>query len=299
MILEGDYHDAWPVQHDLLTLMREMGRDDTSNWWKMLRNACRGLIGGGEPRRAAELLEQSVAEARRADPSFEPPYMVVGCRAAAQVMAGDARAADADLMRATRAAAAAGALAASKFYPAMTVLAAIERGDLDAADERWTALQPYEERALAAGERDAEVVRVLLTHVRLDLAHGRHTDASKLLEIASRLIAARHQPINPDAFAAAILEAQDALQAGAFAEAAQRSAKAVQLGETASVDPGASALIGEALLLRARAESGLGNRAQAVATARASLRHLRSTLLPDSALIGAAQSLIGTALRGN
>ena len=300
MVLEGDFRSAWVLLRDLLALMRQMGRNDTANWWPMLGNACRALIGGGDPRHAVQLVEQSVTEARRENPTFEPPYMVAGCQAAAQVLAGDARAADADLMRAMRAAGAAGALAASKFYPSLSVRSAIERGDLDAADSRWAELQPDEDHALATGERGSEAVRVLLTHARLDLAHGRIGDASELLGTASRLIAARHQPINPDAFDTAALLAQAALRAGDSAGAERHATDAARFAEVASVDATSSALLGEALLLKARSERALGNQSQAVETARESLRHLESTLLPGNELIESARDLIaGTSSRAN
>lgn len=299
MVLEGDFRGAWAIQRDLLALMREVGRDNTANWWPMLNNACRALLGGGQPRRAAELVEQSVADARREDPAFEPPYMVAGCRAAARVLAGDSRGADADMLRATRAAGAAGALAASKFYPAMGVRAAIERGDLESADSRWRALQPYESHALASGERSAETVRVLLTHARLELAHGRAADAAKLLNTASRLIAERHQPIDPNAFEAAILMAQASLQSGNFADAERHASEAVHFAQVASVDTGSSGLIGRALFWQARAESALGRKDQAAESARKSLRHLQSTLLTGHPLISAAENLIAAASAAN
>jgi hypothetical protein len=178
----------------------------------------------------------------------------------------------------------------------MSVLAAIERGDLDAADSRWSALQPYEDRGLADGERGAEVVRVLLTHARLDMAHGRVADASKRLNAAAGLISARRQPINPDAYDVAVLEARASLEVGAAVDAERQAEKALALARIASVDAGSSALIGEALLWRARAEKALGKSALAAASARDSEIHLSANLLPGHPLIAAAHALAaGTA----
>lgn len=299
MLLEGDYRSAWTVQRDLITLMRALGRDNTSSWWPMLSNACRALLGGGQPRRATELLDRALADAHRENPKFEPPYTIAGCLAAARMTAGEAEAADADLLRATRAAKAAGALAAFKFYPAMTVVAAIERRDLDAADARWATLQPYENRALAAGARDAEAVRVLVTHARLDLAHGRTADASMRLRKAESLIAARRQPINPDAYDIAVLMARASLQMGVPADAERHAEQALALAKVASVDAGSSALVGEALLWRARAERALGKSALATASARDSESHLQANLLPGHPLIAAARDLASEAATAN
>lgn len=294
LLIEGDFRGAWTLQHDLLTLMRAVGRDNTAAWWPMVRNACRALIGGGQPRRAIELVDGALADARKENSSFEPPYFITGCGAAARVLAGDAAGADADLLRATRAAAAAGALADSTFYPALTVIAAIERGDLAAADSRWAALQPQEERGLAAGGRGAESVRLILAHARLDVAHGRGASALQRSQVASRLIAARRQPITADAYDAAILMAEAALQTGASADAERYAADAIDLARIASIDASSSALLGEALLWRARAEGALGETARATATAQESLRHLESNLLPGQPLIAAARALIAS-----
>jgi hypothetical protein len=60
-------------------------------------------------------------------------------------------------------------------YRATAVMAAIDRGDLASADARWEPLLPVEQKMLAANERGVDVVRLLVTHARLDMMHG-HVD---------------------------------------------------------------------------------------------------------------------------
>ncbi|HYK25170.1 MAG TPA: hypothetical protein VEV18_02855, partial [Steroidobacteraceae bacterium] len=60
-----------------------------------------------------------------------------------------------------------------------------------------------------------------------------------------------------------------------------------------------SALVGEALLWRARAERALGKSAVAAASARDSETHLRATLLPGHPLIAAAHALAAGAPTAN
>jgi eukaryotic-like serine/threonine-protein kinase len=290
MLLQGDYRGAWRMQSELLALMRSLGRANTAAWWPLINNSCRALLGGGKPRRALELVDAALAAANRETPTFQPPYMVVACRAAASVLAGEAAAADPELVRATRAAEAAGALAASKFYSVMTVVSAISAGDLAAADARWAVLQPQEERALAAHDGGVEAVRLMLAHVRLDLAHGRDTSLMQRLDLASRLIAARGQPINSDAYDVRILAAQASMQLGDYAEAERQASAAFEIARAGAVDPSSSAWVGEAVAWRARAERALGKAATAQASAQECLRHLEANLLPGSPLLAAVRS---------
>jgi eukaryotic-like serine/threonine-protein kinase len=287
LILAGDYRGGWTVMHDVIGLTQEMGRSDTAAYWAMLANACRALIGGGQPRRAMGLLDQALTDARRGDPGFQSPSFLADCRATAGVLAGDP-AADAQLMTATQTSGAAGYLASSTFYPAMTIVAAIERGDLGAADSRWAALAPGEARALAAGNRSAETVRLVLVHARLDLAHGRNDAALHRLGRAHSLIAARRQPLNPDSYDLEMLTARAAMQSGDYANAARHAASAVVLARAAAVDETSSAWLGEALLARAQAEKALGE-SDAAVDARAALRHLEANLLPTHPLVVAAR----------
>jgi eukaryotic-like serine/threonine-protein kinase len=292
LMLAGDYRRGWAVMRGLLTLMHQMGRSDTSAYWAMMHNACRALLGGGRPGQAVGLVDQALSEARRSDRTFQPPYTVAGCRATARVLEGDP-AADADLMSATEAANAGGYSASSTFYPAMAVMAALERDDLTTADSRWAPLAASEAHALAAGNRNAEAVRLLLVHTRLDLAHGRNAAALHRLDLARGLIAARRQPINPDSYDLELLTARGSMQSGDYANAARHAANAIVLARAAAVDETSSAWVGEALLAHAQAEKALGRPDAAVADARAALRHLEANLLPTQPLVLAARRYSG------
>ena len=291
LVFAGNYREAWSVMDDLLAQVRNLGRVDTSSWWAMISNGCRALMGGGQPRRAVELVDQAVSDARRGRPTFEPPNPVALCGATARVVSGEAAAADAELLRATQVAEAAGYLATATFYPSMTVIAALERADLATADARWAALAPLETRALAAQNHNAEAVRLVLLHARLDLAHGRNDSSLRQLELASRLVDARHQDVNPDAYDIEILRAQASMQAGDYANAVKHAATAADLARIAAIDEKSSAWLGEALLWRAQAERALGQSTAAAADGRDALSQLEPNLLPTHALVVAARGI--------
>jgi serine/threonine-protein kinase len=287
--LAGDYRSGWTVMRDVIALMQKTGRSDTAAYWSMMANQCRAFLGGGQPRRAMGLLDQAVTDARRGDPGFTLPFFVTLCRASAGVLAGDP-AADAELATVTQTAGATGYTASSSFYPAMTVVAALERDDLATADSRWAGLAAGEERALAAGNRSAEAVRLLLVHARLDLAHGRNEAAVHRLDLVRGLIAARRQSINPDSYDLEVLSARAAMQSGDYTNAARHATGAVALARSSAIDETSSAWLGEALLARAQAEKSLGEADAATADARAALRHLEANLLPTHPLVIAARS---------
>jgi eukaryotic-like serine/threonine-protein kinase len=298
LMLAGDYRGAWTVTSGLLTLVRDMGRADTSAWWAMVSVGCRALVGGGQPQRAVAFVDQAVGDARRRSPTFEPPYPLALCRAAARVLSGEAVAADGDLVQAMHRADA-GYLAMSTFYPSMTVTAALERADLDTADVRWETLAPLENRAMAAQDHSAEAVRLLLVDARLQLAHGHNDEALRRLQMADHLIAARHQSANPDAYELALLRAQGSMQAGDYANAAKLAASAADLARAAAIDERSSAWVGEALLRRAQAEKATGESASAVTDAREALRHLEPNLLPADSLVMAARGIAAGEVKAN
>jgi serine/threonine-protein kinase len=298
LLLAGDYRGGWTVTSGLLTVVRDMGRADTSAWWAMVSVGCRELLGGGQPQRAVAFVDQAVGDARRKSPTFEPPYPLALCRAAARVMSGESLAADVALLHAMRSADA-GYLAMSTFYPSMTVTAALERADLDTADARWVTLAPLEDRALAAQDHSAETVRLLLVDARLQLAHAHHDIAVRRLEMADRLIAARHQSANPDEYELALLKAQSSTQAGDYAIAAKQAAGAADLARAAAIDERSSAWVGEALLRRAQAEKAAGESASAMTDAREALHHLGPNLLPADPLVVAARGIAGGDVKAN
>ena len=297
LFFAGDYRKSWIMMSGLLALVNDLGRADTDAWWAMVTNGCRALIAGGQPRRAIGFVDRAVDDARRANPTFEPPYYLALCRAGARILTGESATADADLMRAFHAADP-GYLAVSTFYPAMTVTAALERADLETADARWALLAPLESRALAARDPSAETVRLVLVDARLQLAHGHNGKALRQLETAERLIAARHQAVNPDGYDLAILRAQASMLVADYANAAREAARADDLARAVAIDESSSAWVGRALLLHAQAEKALGESARAVADAHEALHHLEPNLLPNSSLVVAAREIADNAPAG-
>jgi hypothetical protein len=152
---------------------------------------------------------------------------------------------------------------------------------------------------LAAQDRSAETVRLLLVDARLQLAHAHHDVAVRRLEMADRLIAARHQSTNPDEYELALLKAQSSMQAGDYATAAKQATGAADLARAAAIDERSSAWVGEALLRRAQAEKAAGESASAMTDAREALHHLGPNLLPADSLIVAARGIAGGDVKAN
>lgn len=152
---------------------------------------------------------------------------------------------------------------------------------------------------MAAQDRSAEAVRLLLVDARLELAHGRHDKALQRLGMANRLIASRHQTGNPDAYDLEMLSAQAAMQTGNYPNAATHAASAVELARTGAIDGASSAWLGAALLTRAQAEKALGQAAASVADARAALGQLEPNVLPTHPLITAARGIADGGVKAN
>jgi hypothetical protein len=150
---------------------------------------------------------------------------------------------------------------------------------------------PDEVRRLAANEKGADIVRLLLVHARLDLARQRPENAVSSLERAATLIGARRQPINAEARELEELRSAASLMLERYAEAAKHAQAAVELARVSAVDKNSSAWIGEALVLRARAEAALGSKA-AGATAQEALPHLVGNLDPSHPLIAEARQIV-------
>jgi len=179
---------------------------------------------------------------------------------------------------------------AAALLRASAVRSAPARGDLATADMRWAELLPDEKRRLAAKEKGTEIVRLLLKSARLSLAHHRPDDALNSLTHAATLIASRHQPTNPDARELATLESQALLAEQRYTEATQHAQAAIELARASAIDTNSSAWIGEALILRARAEAP-SSAAAAAATAQQALPHLLNNLDPAHPLIPEARAL--------
>jgi serine/threonine protein kinase len=292
LLRTGDFREAWRIESRNISLLHEMGRADTSGYFAMVAVGCSALRGGGQPRRALELVNSIVAEARRSAPDFQPPYFLDGCLALDEIAVGRAQDASAILARASAAAEKAGALYQVANYQASSVTMAIAQGDLVAADAGWAVLAPQEDKALTAKDRGIDTVRLILLHARLDLAHRRLADALRRLDAAAALVAARHQPANPDARELELLRAQAMMAPSTYLQAAEHARNAVELARAGAVDPKSSAWIGEALVWRARSEAALGKMASAAASAKEALMQLDPNVDSAHPLIAAARELI-------
>jgi tetratricopeptide (TPR) repeat protein len=149
---------------------------------------------------------------------------------------------------------------------------------------------PDEEHRLAANEKGIEVVRLLLVSARLDMARHRPDEALKSLERAGALIASRRQRTNPDARELEALRSSALIAKQSYVEAEQHAQAALDLARISAVDPKSSSWIGEALVLRARAEAAAGRKA-APATAQEALSHLVANLDPTHPLIAQAREI--------
>jgi len=122
------------------------------------------------------------------------------------------------------------------------------------------------------------------------IARQRSDDALKSLARAAALIASRRQPTNPDAREMEVLRSSALLAKQLYTDAAQHAQAALGLARISAIDAKSSAWIGEALVLRARAEAAAGNKA-ASATAQEALTHLAANLHPAHPLIAQAREL--------
>jgi hypothetical protein len=76
-----------------------------------------------------------------------------------------------------------------------------------------------------------------------------------------------------------------------FTAAAADAQMAVDRAKLEAIDPKSSAWVGEALLLRARCELSLGDKAAAAASAREALAHVEQNLDPSHPLVAQAKTL--------
>jgi serine/threonine-protein kinase len=292
----GDFHGAWEVESRNLAVLRDAGRADTDSYLAFVSVSCSALRNGGQPRRALELLESTETEARKTASDFAPPYYLVGCRALNQIALGRSEEAHAGLVQATAEAEKAGNPYHLSSYRVGAVTLSLDRGDLEGADAAWTELVPEESAALAAHDKGEGAVRLILTHARLDLAHGRVGDALHRLETAAALVAARRQPSNPDAREVELLQSQAFMANQAYPRAEEHARNAVAFARAAAVDSRSSAWIGEALVWLARSEAALGNKKAAAESAREAVPQLEANLDPSHPLIAAARAMAQDAL---
>jgi hypothetical protein len=152
-------------------------------------------------------------------------------------------------------------------------------------------LAPAEAKMLSADEHGAEIVRLLLLHANIDMAHTHFAEAAQQLDKGAALIAARRQATNSDARDVEMLRTRLAFTEHNFQQAREHAQAGLDLGKAGAVDPKSSAWIGEALLWRARAEAALNDKAKAAATAKEAVPHLEKNMDPKSATLAAAREL--------
>jgi serine/threonine protein kinase len=290
LAIGGLYREAVKVGSGNVALITEMGRADTNAYLAYVNGVCSALRNGGQPAHAVAYIDAATARVRH-DPAYaDMGAGSQGCWALSRLDSGQPQAADPGILEAATKAEQGGITFQVALLRASAVRAALARGDLAAANARWAELVPEEERRLAADERGIEVVRLLLLKARLELARHQPDDALKSLERAGGLIAARRQPTNPDTRELELLRSSALIDEQHYAEAEQRAQAALELARISAVDPESSAWIGEALVLRARAEAGAG-RKSAPATAREALHHLTTNLDPAHPLIAQAREI--------
>ena len=290
LAIGGRYHEALEVASRNVELVTEMGRADTNVYIVYVNGVCSALRNGGQPTRAVAYIDARTARVRH-----DPTYADMGagsesCWALSRLDSGEPQAADAAILEATNKAEQGGVSFQVALLRASAVTAALARGDLAAAETRWTELVPDEERRLAAHEKGTELVRLLLLQARLELARHQPDEALKSLDRAGAIIASRQQPTNPDARELESLRSSALLGSHRYLEAEQHAQAALELARVSAVDPESSSWVGEALVLRARAEAAAGNK-NAPVTAQEALHHLTANLDPTHPLIAQARDM--------
>jgi serine/threonine protein kinase len=288
--MAGRYRESWEVGSRNVALVTEMGRADTNAYLVYLIGVCSALRNGGQPNRAVAYIDAGTAKARHDANYADMSSGAEGCWALARLERGETQQAEPAILEAASKAEQGGITYQAAYMRASAVSAALARADLATAEVRWAELVPDEERRLAANENGIAVVRLLLVSARLDLARHRSDEALKSLERAAALIASRRQPTNPDARELEVLRSASLMAKQLYADAAQHAQAALELARISAVDPKSSAWIGEALVLRARAEAAAGGKG-ASATAQEALPHLVANLDPTHPLIAQAREM--------
>jgi serine/threonine-protein kinase len=290
--MAGDFRGALETDGANLRLVKQQGLANAGRYFALASLSCNAQRAGGQPLQSRAFADQVVADVRQAVPDVPPPFFMVGCRALAEIVMDLPQPPVAALAAAARAARGAAAVSIANTYGAALVNDAVKRGDLAAAEASWTDLAPLEKKMLDAKEHGPDVVRLLLAHAGLDMARGRSAQATRGIELAAAAIAARHQPTNADARDVEMIRAQLALDDRQFTQASVHAQAALDIARASAIDPNSSAWIGEALLLRARAEAALGETPKSRSSAQEALPHLQQNLDPASGLIAAARAVI-------
>jgi eukaryotic-like serine/threonine-protein kinase len=290
LAIAGQYREAWEISSRNVALGSEMGRADTGAYFAYVNGVCSALRNGGQPTRAVAYIDAGTAKVRHDAGYADMGASSESCWALSRLDRGEPQQAEPAILDAASKAEKGGISYQASLLRASTVIAALARADLVTAETRWAELLPDEEHRLAANEKGTEVVRLLLVSARLDIARDRPDEALKSLERAAALIASRRQRTNPDARELEALRSSALIAEKRYGEAEQHAQAALELAKISAVDPKSSSWIGEALLLRARAEAAAG-RKTAPATAQEALSHLVANLDPTHPLIAQAREI--------
>jgi serine/threonine-protein kinase len=292
LAISGQFREAVDISRRNVDLMTEMGRAETNAYLAHVTGVCSFMRKGGQPSRAVDYLDAHTAKVRRDASYADMGISIQGCWALARLDRGEPEQVEAAILRATDKAIQDGDTWQSEQLRASGVAVALARGDLGAAQARWTPLAADEEHRLAANEKGVEVVRLLLLGARLDIARHQPDEALKTLDRAATIVASRRQPTNPDARELEALKSSALMAKQLYAEAAQHAQAALDLARISAVDAKSSLWIGEALMLRATAERASGNK-HAAASAQEALPHLIKNLVPSHSLLALAQEMAG------
>ena len=292
--MSTDFRGALEVDRHILEVLRGQGLKDTSTYFAIGTLGCAVLRSGGQPRASAAFVASTIAEARSGGADIDVPYFLEGCRDLSRIQAGEVSAdLEASLKRNEKGFVASGMQHMVIPYQTALTHLAVNRRDLAAAEATWAPMAPIEEEMLKSKRSGIEVAAVLLSHAKLEIFRGDYAAASRLLDAMAAKMAAHHQS-NPDDRVVSIYRAQIALATRDFGEAVRQAEAALEFSRRTAIDPQSSMYIGEALLWRARAEAGLGDKAKATASAQEALRHLERNMDPASPQLAAAHELAST-----
>jgi hypothetical protein len=289
--LAGDYRGAWAAEQKVMAIVKDVGRDDSDAYYAMVNVASTALIAGGEPRKALDLLDTTIENARKISANIELPFYLEASRLVAQSSEGLPGPEERGLMQAADQAEKQGLASAVTSYRIAAIRAALDGGDIAAAETDWARISGLEAKYIAdpAWQRDAK--RLLMAHARLNLAKQELAEAADEVARAAAFDSAGQQASDPEWERILELRAEIELAQRAYAAADADAQAAVTRARLEAVDSNSSAWVGEALILRARCESAMGNRRAAAASAREARPHLEQNLDPSAPVLAQEKSL--------
>ncbi|HEX3951892.1 MAG TPA: serine/threonine-protein kinase [Steroidobacteraceae bacterium] len=289
--LAGDYRSAWSAEQAVMAIVTDVGRDDSDAFYAMVNVGSTALVAGGQPKKSLELLTATMERAKRSGSAANlPPYLSASLLLA-RTAAGSPDAGGNGLMQAADEAEKSGFASAIAIYRAGAVRAALNRGDIAAAESYWEIIAPLEQKYLAQAGWRRDAQRLLLTHARLNLAKQDLAGAADSVQQAATLVPAGLKDRGPGWREIVALRAEIKLAQRQYKAAVADAQAALDRATLEAIDPKSSAWMGEALVLRARGELALGDKAASAASAREALLHVQQNLDPKDPLIDEARKL--------